>query len=71
MVGNTETVKLPKSIVEELYQASLTFNEVIETLEVLLDKPTVRRLRLGEKEYRQGKYVAAKTRGEIEKVILD
>jgi len=70
MAGNTETVKLPRSMVEELYQASLTFNEVMETLEVLLDKPTIRRLKIEEREYSRGKYVVAKTRDEIEKAIL-
>ncbi len=42
-------------MVAELYDASLRFARVAETLEVLMDKETIRRIRAGEKEYSRGK----------------
>jgi hypothetical protein len=33
-----------------LYEASVRFEQIIETMEVILDKKTVQRIRLGEKQ---------------------
>jgi len=63
------SVQLPKELVTDLFEASLRFHEVVATLEVLLDEQTVRRLKMGEKEYRQGKYRVASTRREIDEVL--
>jgi len=63
------SVQLPKSLVTDLLEASLRFNEVVETIEVLLDKETLRRLKTGEKEYSQGKYRAAHSHQEIDRVL--
>lgn len=63
-------VQLPRKFVTDLFEASLRFHEVIETLEVQLDKETVRRLKIGEREYREGKFKVASTPREIEKVLL-
>ncbi|MDE1766847.1 MAG: hypothetical protein KGI27_11340 [Thaumarchaeota archaeon] len=69
MTKKTTAVQLPKDLVEDLIEASLRFQEVVETLEVQLDKKTVERLKRGEKEYRQGRYNTAANRDEIEKVL--
>ena len=45
--------------------------EVLEPLEVLLDKATIKRLKQGEKEYSEGKYVTAKTREEARRILLE
>jgi len=63
------SVQLPKELVTDLFEASLRFHEVVATLEILLDEQTVRRLKMGEKEYRQGKYRVASTRREIDEVL--
>lgn len=63
------TLRLPKELITDLFEVSLRFHEVVETLEVQLDKETVRRLKMGEEEYRQGKYKVASTRPEIDKVL--
>lgn len=69
MTKKIAAVQLPKDLVEDLIDASLRFQEVIEALEVQLDKKTVERLKRGEKEYRQGRYSTAASRDEIEKVL--
>ena len=69
MVASTETIRLPKDVVEEMYRTSLRFAEVLETLEVLLDKKTMRRIKLGEQQLRRKRYVVAKGPKEIRKVL--
>lgn len=69
MAKKRASVQLPKELVTDLFEASLRFHEVVVTLEVLLDEQTVRRLKMGEKEYRQGKYRVALTRREIDEVL--
>jgi len=41
------SVQVPKKLITDLLEASLRFHEVIETLEVQLDKETLRRLKIG------------------------
>lgn len=63
------TVQLSKELATDLFEASLKVNEVVETIEVQLDREAVRRLKTGEREYRSGKYKIAKNKDEIEKVL--
>ena len=65
----TGTVRLPKSLLEELYDASSRFASVAETLEVLMDKKTMRRIKLGQKEYSKRQYVVARGPAEIRKAL--
>lgn len=69
LVASTETVRLPRAVVEEIYQASVRFAELLETLEVILDKKTMRRIKLGEKQYRRKQYVISKGTRKIRKVL--
>jgi hypothetical protein len=69
LVAATETIKLPKDVVEEMYRVSSRFAELLETLEILLDKKTLRRIRLEEAQYRRKQYVVAKGPREIRKVL--
>ena len=71
MEGKGGSVQVPKKLITDLLEASLRFHEVVETLEVQLDKETLRRLKLGKKEYKQGEYKVASTRQEIDKVLSD
>jgi len=52
-----------------LYEASVRFEQIIETMEVLLDKKTMQRIRVGEKQYRKKAYVLARDAEEIRKVL--
>ncbi len=62
-------MQLPRKFITDLFEASIRFHEVVETLEVQLDKETVRRLKIGEREYREGRFKVASTPREIEKVL--
>lgn len=53
----------------DLFEVSLKFHELVETLEVRLDKETVERLKLGRREYEEGKYKVARTKKEIDRVL--
>jgi uncharacterized protein YhaN len=69
--SKTQTIKLPKHVVEEIYRTSVRFAEVLETVEVLVDKKTMRRIKLGEQQYRRKQYVAARGAQEIRRVLSD
>jgi hypothetical protein len=69
LVAATQTIKLPKDVVEEMYRTSARFAELFETLEILLDKKTLRRIRQEEAQYRRKQYVVAKGPPEIRKVL--
>jgi hypothetical protein len=62
-------IRLPKDVVEEIYQASAKFAELFETLEVLLDKKTMRRLKRNERQYHRKQYVVAKGPRQIRKAL--
>jgi len=68
LTASTQTIRLPKDVVEEMYRASERFAELLETLEVLLDKKTLRRIRR-ERQYRRKEYAVAKGPREIRKVL--
>ena len=70
MAKTSDSVRLPKKMLEELFKTSSEFTEVIERMEVLLDKETVERLKRGQKEYRAGKYTIA-TKTQVDKVLAD
>ena len=63
------SVRLPRKVIEELYDASVRFASVLETLEVLMDKQTMRRIKTGEKEYSRRQYVVAKGPAEIRRAL--
>jgi len=63
------TVRLPRKVVEELYDVSLRVAGVVETLEVLMDRRTMRRIKMGEREYSMRKYVFAKGPAQIRKAL--
>ena len=69
MVASTQTIRLPKDVVEEMYRASVRFAELLETLEVLPDRKTMRRIKLGEKQYKRMQYEVAKGPREIRKAL--
>ena len=69
MHASSQTVRLPKSVVAGLYEASARFEQIIETMEVLLDKKTMQRIKLGEDQYRKNDYVLARDAEEIRKVL--
>jgi len=63
------SIQISKQLAIDLVEASEKVNVLIETLEVQLDKQTLRRLRAGTKEYRAGQYKVTHTRTEIDNVL--
>ncbi|MCK4732011.1 MAG: hypothetical protein KAT65_06075 [Methanophagales archaeon] len=56
----TDTIQIPRKIVEEIYDTHEKINQILETLEVLMDAETLKRLKQGEKELKTGDYINAK-----------
>jgi len=69
LVASTQTIRLPKGVVEEMYRTSVRSADLLETLEVLLDKKTMRRIKLGEQQFRHKQYVTVKGPKEIRRVL--
>ncbi len=60
---------MPRKLVEELYDASIKFASVIESLEVVMDKKTMRRIKTSRGQYSKGQYVVANGPAEIRKAL--
>ena len=69
MRASSQTVRLPKSVVAGLYEASVKFEQIVETMEVLLDRKTMQRIKLGKKQYQKKAYVLARDSEEILKAL--
>ena len=65
----SETVRLPRKMVKELYDASIRVASLVETLEVLMDQQAMRRLKAGEKDYSKHRYVVARGAAQIRKAL--
>lgn len=68
-MASAQTSGLPKRVVEEMYRTSIRFSEFLGTLEVLLDKKSMRRTRIGEQQLRRRQYVTARGPKEIRRAL--
>jgi hypothetical protein len=64
----TDTVQIPRKMIEEIYVAHEKIDHILETLEVLMDSETLKRLNKGEDELRKGNYIDAEP-DEIEAIL--
>ena len=69
MRASSQTVRVPISVLAGLYEASVKFEQIIETMEILLDKKTLQRIKLGKKQYHKKAYVLARDSEEILKAL--
>jgi hypothetical protein len=69
MARRPDSIQLPKTLVADLLESSLRFQELAETLEVQLDKKTVKRLKTGENELKRGRYKVAPGREDIDRIL--
>jgi len=67
----TESVTIPKALLKDLYMGLVKVEEALGTLEELVDKEGLRRIRLAEEEYRKGEYVTAQNSSEIKKLLSE
>ncbi|MEM3365950.1 MAG: hypothetical protein QXM93_05970 [Candidatus Methanomethyliaceae archaeon] len=65
----TETVTLPKALLKDLYLGLVKVEEVLATIEELMNKEGLERICKAEDEYRQGEYIHAKSSREIKKLV--
>lgn len=64
----TDTIHVPMGLFKEIYDAHEKIDQVLETLEVLMDGATLKRLKEGEEELKTGDYVDAMPE-EVEKIL--
>jgi len=65
----SEAVTVPKPLLKELYEYFSKIEEILATLEELMDKEGLKRIRKSLEEYKKGEYVTAKTPEGIRKVL--
>jgi hypothetical protein len=63
-----EMIQVPKKILIEMYDMEEKMEQMVETLEVLLDKETLKRLKKGEDELKKGEYIEAGSE-EVEEIL--
>jgi hypothetical protein len=63
-----EMIQVPKKILIEMYDMEEKMEQMVETLEVLLDKETMKRLKKGEEELMKGEYIEAGLE-EVEEIL--
>ena len=64
-----ESVVIPKGLLRELYDGLVKVEEVLATIEELMDREGLQRISKAEKEYEKGEYVTACGSNEIKKLI--
>lgn len=62
-----ETVSIPKELLKDLYTGLAKVEEVLTTLEELMDKEGLERIRKAEQEYVKGEYITVQNSSEIKK----
>ena len=63
-----ESIAIPKTLLKDLYMGLAKVEEVLATLEELMDKEGLERTRKAEEEYRKGEYKTVKSSSEIKKL---
>jgi ElaB/YqjD/DUF883 family membrane-anchored ribosome-binding protein len=65
----TETIEVPRELLQELTQRLARVEEVLATLEELSDKKGAERVRKSEEDLKDGRYKTAKTPEELDKLL--
>jgi hypothetical protein len=63
------TVVVPKELLRELVLELSKVEEVLATLEELLNEEGLKRMREAEEEYRRGDYIVVESSKEVEKLL--
>jgi|YelNatPaOPRAMG01_1025707.scaffolds.fasta_scaffold235223_1 hypothetical protein len=66
--GLAEQVTIPKELLKDLCAGLVQVEEVLATIEELMDREGLERIRKAEDEYRKGEYVTVKSSREIKKL---
>lgn len=60
-----EYITIPKELLKDLYTGLAKVEEVLATLEELMDKEGLKRIRRAEDEYKKGEYTTVQSSREI------
>jgi len=63
-----ESVTIPKGLLKDLYTGLAKVEEVLATLEELMDKEGLERIRKAEEEYEKGEYITVQNSSKIKKI---
>lgn len=66
-----KTVTIPEELLKDLYVGLARVEEVLATIEELMDKEGLKRIRKAEEEYRKGKFETVRNSGEIERLLSE
>jgi hypothetical protein len=64
----SEVIQIPRRMVEEMYEACIKIEDIIETLEELMDEEGLERLKRKEEELKRGEYIDANPE-EVEELL--
>jgi len=64
-----ESVAVPKELLRELHEGLLKVEEVLATLEELMDREGLERIRKAKEEYEKGEYVTVERSEDIEGIV--
>jgi len=65
------SIAIPKELLKDLYTGLAKLEEVLATLEELMNKEGLERIRKAEDEYEKGECVTAKNSSEIKKLLSE
>lgn len=65
----SESVIIPIDLLRDLYIGLIKVEEVLATLEELIDKEGLERIKKAEKEYKEGEYLTVRSSSEIKKLV--
>ncbi|TRZ50479.1 MAG: hypothetical protein D4S01_06630 [Dehalococcoidia bacterium] len=63
-----ESVTIPKGLLKDLYTGLAKVEEVLATLEELMDTEGLERIRKAEEEYEKGEYITVQSSSKIKKI---
>jgi len=64
-----ESIAIPKELLKDLYLGLAKVEEVLATLEELMDSEGLQRIRRAEEEYRRGQYTTAESSCGVKKLV--
>ena len=66
----TEAVAIPKPLIKELYEYLAKIEEILATIEELMDEESLKRIKKSLTEYKKRQYVTAKNSNDIRKILM-
>ena len=66
----SEAVAIPKHLIKELYEYLARIEEILATIEELMDEESLKRIKKSLAEYKKREHVTAKNTNDIRKVLM-